>query len=156
MELFRQFFLGQPRELEEAARVDGCGFFRTFTRVVLPVAKSVYVVVLVLDLIALKYIVPEVGSYLRVFAKPAAAGIIMGAGAWAVYGLLERALIALGMVGETGAQTLSRTGNAVAAFSAIGAAVIVYFVLVLLTRAISKEDLLLMPKGEKIAKILHF
>jgi len=27
---------------------------------------------------------------------------------------------------------------------------------VLLTRAISKEDLLLMPKGEKIAKILRF
>ncbi|MBQ3134196.1 MAG: oligosaccharide flippase family protein [Oscillospiraceae bacterium] len=115
-----------------------------------------YVVVLVLDLIALKYIVPEVGSYVRVFVKPAAAGVIMGAGAWAAYGLLERALICLGMTQDAGVQTLSRMGNAVAAFGAIGAAVIVYFALVLLTRAISKEDLLLMPKGEKIAKILHF
>ncbi len=49
--IFRQFFLGQPRELEEAARVDGCGFIRTFTRVVFPVARSVYIVVLVLAII---------------------------------------------------------------------------------------------------------
>ena len=49
--IFRQFFLGQPRELEEAARVDGCGFIRTFTHVVFPVARSVYIVVLVLALI---------------------------------------------------------------------------------------------------------
>ncbi len=115
-----------------------------------------YVVVLVLDLIALKHIVPEVGSYLRVFAKPMFAGVVMGGGAWAAYGLLERVLIALGMIQETGVQALSRTGNAVAAFGAIGAAVIIYFVLVLLTRAVSKEDLLLMPKGEKIANFLHF
>lgn len=49
--IFRQFFLGQPRELEEAARIDGCGFIRTFTRVVFPVARSVYIVVLVLALV---------------------------------------------------------------------------------------------------------
>ena len=49
--IFRQFFLGQPKELEEAARVDGCGFIRTYTRVVLPVARSVFVVVLVLALV---------------------------------------------------------------------------------------------------------
>ena len=49
--IFRQFFLGQPRELEEAARVDGCGFIRTFTHVVFPVAKSIYIVVLVLALV---------------------------------------------------------------------------------------------------------
>lgn len=115
-----------------------------------------YVVVLALDLIALKHIVPEVGNYLRVFAKPVFAGVVMGGGAWAAYGLLERVLIALGMTQQAGVQALSRTGNAVAAFGAIGAAVIIYFVLVLLTRAISKEDLLLMPKGEKIAKILRF
>lgn len=115
-----------------------------------------YVVVLVLDLIALKRIVPEVGSYLRVFSKPVFAGVVMGAGGWAAYGLLERLLIGLGMTQEAGVQVLSRTGNAVAAFGAIGAAAVIYFVLVLLTRAISKEDLLLMPKGEKIAKILHF
>ena len=34
--LFRQFFLGFPRELEEAAMIDGAGYWRTFWRVVMP------------------------------------------------------------------------------------------------------------------------
>ena len=34
--LFRQYFLGFPRELEEAAQIDGTGYWGTFWRVVLP------------------------------------------------------------------------------------------------------------------------
>ncbi|MCW2811199.1 MAG: Multiple sugar transport system permease protein [Friedmanniella sp.] len=34
--LFRQYFLGFPRELEEAAAIDGAGYWRTFWRVVMP------------------------------------------------------------------------------------------------------------------------
>jgi multiple sugar transport system permease protein len=34
--LFRQFFLGFPRELEEAAFIDGAGYWRTFWLVVMP------------------------------------------------------------------------------------------------------------------------
>jgi multiple sugar transport system permease protein len=34
--LFRQFFAGLPRELEEAAIVDGCGYARIFWRIFLP------------------------------------------------------------------------------------------------------------------------
>src|SRR5690606_38261985 len=34
--IMRQFFRGMPRELEEAAFIDGAGLFRTFFRVMLP------------------------------------------------------------------------------------------------------------------------
>jgi multiple sugar transport system permease protein len=35
----RQFFLGINRELEEAARIDGAGYFRTFWNIVLPLSR---------------------------------------------------------------------------------------------------------------------
>jgi multiple sugar transport system permease protein len=38
--IFRQFFLGFPRELEEAAIMDGAGRFTIFFRVALPLARS--------------------------------------------------------------------------------------------------------------------
>ena len=39
--LFRQFFLGFPRELEEAAAIDGAGYWRTFWSVVMPNALGI-------------------------------------------------------------------------------------------------------------------
>lgn len=37
--LFRQFFLGIPRDLTDAARIDGAGHFRIYWRIVMPLAK---------------------------------------------------------------------------------------------------------------------
>jgi ABC-type glycerol-3-phosphate transport system permease component len=39
--LYRQFFLGFPKELEEAAELDGCGPFRVFWQILLPNSKPV-------------------------------------------------------------------------------------------------------------------
>lgn len=39
--LFAAFFSKVPKEIEEAAEIDGCGFVRTFASVVLPSAKPV-------------------------------------------------------------------------------------------------------------------
>ncbi|WP_328476129.1 carbohydrate ABC transporter permease [Actinoplanes sp. NBC_00393] len=39
--IFKQFFDGVPRDLDEAARVDGAGFFRTYWRVVMPLSRPV-------------------------------------------------------------------------------------------------------------------
>ena len=47
--LLRQFFLSMPRELEEAARIDGAGFFTTFLRVMLPLAGPALAVVAILQ-----------------------------------------------------------------------------------------------------------
>jgi len=38
--IFRQFFTNCPKELDEAAYVDGCGIFRTFFYIGIPLAKS--------------------------------------------------------------------------------------------------------------------
>jgi multiple sugar transport system permease protein len=38
--LMRQFYLQFPRELEEAADLDGCGYLRRFLRIVLPMSRS--------------------------------------------------------------------------------------------------------------------
>lgn len=38
--LLRQFFMGLPKELEEAAYLDGCNIGQTFFKVMLPLAKS--------------------------------------------------------------------------------------------------------------------
>lgn len=38
--MLRQFFLGVPRDLEDAAEIDGCGPWGIFTQVVLPLSKA--------------------------------------------------------------------------------------------------------------------
>lgn len=39
--LLRQFYLGLPRELEEAAIVDGCGHWRVYWSIVLPLSRPI-------------------------------------------------------------------------------------------------------------------
>ena len=111
---------------------------------------------MVLDLVVIARVIHGRPDYLPLLAKPAAAAGVMGLGAWAVYGLLSKLLSyeEVTQVGET-IQTLGKTGNGIAVMGAILIAVIIYAVLVVALRAISREDLSLMPKGDKIAKILR-
>ena len=46
--LFHTFFLALPRELEEAARIDGAGILRTFACIIVPNAKPAFAAVAVL------------------------------------------------------------------------------------------------------------
>ncbi|NNG12417.1 MAG: carbohydrate ABC transporter permease [Halobacteria archaeon] len=46
--LFYTFFIGLPRELEEAARIDGAGVLRTFVSVIVPNSKPVFATVAIL------------------------------------------------------------------------------------------------------------
>ncbi len=43
--LFKQFFEGLPKELIEAAKLDGCGVLQTFIRIILPLSKSIVMVI---------------------------------------------------------------------------------------------------------------
>lgn len=49
--IFRQFFKGIPREIEEAAYVDGAGYFSTFSRVILPNAIPSMVTVMLFSFV---------------------------------------------------------------------------------------------------------
>jgi len=99
-----------------------------------------FAVVAVLDLLIIKRIVPNPPRYGKVFLKPLIASALMGAAAWAFYGLLTNFL---------------HLGPSISTVLSIGAGVVIYLILVLALRIISREDLELMPKGDKIAKILH-
>ena len=111
---------------------------------------------LVLDLVVITRVIPNRPRLLPIFVKPAIASAIMGEAAWAVYGLLSRVLTAeqVNEAGET-IRVVSRMGNALGIFLAIAVAGVVYLVLVVAIRAISKDDLALMPKGDKLARLLR-
>ena len=46
--LLRQFFMTLPRELDDAARIDGCGHLRNFFYIILPLSKPALLVVALL------------------------------------------------------------------------------------------------------------
>lgn len=50
--LLRQFFLTIPRDLTEAARMDGCGEFRIFWQIILPLAKPALLTVALFQFMA--------------------------------------------------------------------------------------------------------
>ncbi len=49
--LYRQFFLSMPKELDEAAMIDGANSFQTFTHIMLPAVKPVSMCVGVMSLV---------------------------------------------------------------------------------------------------------
>lgn len=49
--IFRQFFRGLPKELEDAAYLDGCGPFRTFVQIMVPNASSSFLTVFLFSLV---------------------------------------------------------------------------------------------------------
>lgn len=49
--IFRQFFSGMPKDLEEAARMDGCGYLKTYMRIILPLAGPAIITVMLFSFI---------------------------------------------------------------------------------------------------------
>ena len=117
-----------------------------------------YIIVAGLELYLIKRVIPQAPSYRKTFIKPFLASLVMGGAAWATSGLLENLLSGvrgLQFVAEGGQVMLSRLGYGLVTMGSIGVAVVVYGVLIVALRAITKEDLSLMPKGDKIARILR-
>ncbi len=49
--LFTSFFESVPKELEEAAKMDGCNFFQTFFYIMMPLCKPVATTVVIMETI---------------------------------------------------------------------------------------------------------
>lgn len=97
-----------------------------------------YVVMVVLSLIALLRVVRVRLKWRGIFLKPLFSGVLCGVAAWAANGLLARIM-----------------PGTVATILAILIAGIVYVLLLLLLGAFTREDILMLPKGQKIAQILE-
>jgi ABC-type glycerol-3-phosphate transport system permease component len=75
--LFAGYFSQMPRELEEAAIVDGAGFFRIFWQVMLPLAKPVVATAIILSLMRTwnSFFIPLVLTLARPELRTLAVGI---------------------------------------------------------------------------------
>lgn len=50
--LFKEFFEGLPKELIEAAKIDGCNVFQIFWKIVLPLSKPIIMVIVIFSVTA--------------------------------------------------------------------------------------------------------
>ncbi|MDY2946158.1 MAG: carbohydrate ABC transporter permease [Lachnospiraceae bacterium] len=51
MFMLRQSFSELPRDLEDAARIDGCSYFRTFAQIIMPLSKGSLIAISILNLL---------------------------------------------------------------------------------------------------------
>lgn len=97
-----------------------------------------YVVIMILNIAAMKRRQSIDLRSLKGLGKPLLAAALMGAVAYMVNGFLSGIL-----------------GSSLACIAAIGAAGVVYVILVIAFRVITYDDCMLLPAGEKIAKVLR-
>ncbi len=97
-----------------------------------------FLVIMTLNVICMRRVLDEPPKLMRAIWRSALAALVMGVVAFFAYSLLWKFL----------------ASYALCCIGAIGIAAIVYLLLVILFKALTYEDCLLLPKGEKIAKIL--
>ena len=101
-----------------------------------------YLLIAVLNLVAIRLKVEQKPKLLKNLLRPALPALVMGVAVFFCY----RALVSvLGIDGS----------RVILAGSPIMVGVVVYFACVVLMKSITREDCLLLPKGEKIAKLLR-
>lgn len=105
-----------------------------------------YICIAALNLFCIHKLVPQKPRLLRNLLRPLLSAVIMGIAVFGAYFLMTHFLHL-----DSG----SRTQSILLCGGPILVGVVVYFVCVVLTKAITREDCLLLPKGEKIADLLH-
>ena len=101
-----------------------------------------YVVIVAVNLFALVKTTRIRFNLISVFAKPIICGILCGVAAYTSFGLCNR------FIPEFGLKNIMALGIS------IGFGGVIYVISMLFIKGISKDDVVMLPKGEKIAKIL--
>ncbi len=108
-----------------------------------------YAVISLLNLLFLKRVLPGARGYKEIFLKPAVCSALMGASAYFGYpvfsGLADKFLAGAG----------AWTRSALALSVSIAAATAVYAAAVAATKSLAREELLALPGGSKLAKMLE-
>jgi stage V sporulation protein B len=97
-----------------------------------------YITITALNLFAMRRLLRQTPKLLHLMAKPILATAAMAVVAFMAYDVLSSFL-----------------GNAIACLGAIALAAVVYVVFVVVLKIITVDDCMLLPKGDKIAKLLH-
>ncbi|MCL2884881.1 MAG: polysaccharide biosynthesis C-terminal domain-containing protein, partial [Oscillospiraceae bacterium] len=90
-----------------------------------------YIFIVTLSLFFLRRVMDMEMGWKYIFLKPFIASAASALAAWGSYMLFNRLLFSVGI------------------------AIVLYFLLLLFTKALTREELLMLPKGEKIAKVLE-
>lgn len=106
-----------------------------------------YAVITVINLVAIIRTTKIRINFISVFVKPIICGVLCGVGAYTSFGLCNRFI-----------PDFSLAGHDVKNILCLGVAIcfggLIYVISMLLIKGISKDDVNMLPKGEKIAKIL--
>lgn len=103
-------------------------------------AALCYTAILILNLIAIGKVIPQKPRLVRNLSRPLLPTAVMGLAVWAtLYGLQE---------------LLHISSRLILCAGPILVGVVVYVICIVLFKTITREDALLLPKGEKIAKLL--
>ena len=109
-------------------------------------ALGCYLCIAILNLLAIRKLVPQKPRLLRSLLRSLPSALIMGIAVFGCYYAMTN-LLPL--------NPDSRLHAVILCGVPICVGVVVYFLSVVLTKAITREDCLLLPKGEKIARLLH-
>ncbi len=108
-----------------------------------------------LSLSVLDRVVPGLRRSRGLFWRPLFASVVMGGAAWVSYsGFSWLLLQGLGLEGEIAGQ-LSGTGQALATLGSIGISAVLYLGIIILIGGLTRADVLMMPKGETLVKVLR-
>ena len=102
-------------------------------------AALCYLCIGIMNLIAMRKVIPQRPAIARNLLRPLLPAVVMGIAAFATW---------------TGLKLLTESRLLLCALPVM-VGVVVYFFLVIKCKAITREDCLLLPKGDKIAKFLH-